>query len=100
MLDKIVPVDKDLCSTLLLGTYSFPAEIFYDDLDEYANNFVNWHQQKQVEISRILEGEAEVQVLEKKTRLRAGEAFFDISGCAPHAEKGKRADGQIPHHYI
>lgn len=88
MLDKIVPVDKDLCSTLLLGTYSFPAEIFYDNLDEYANNFVNWHQQKQVEISLILEGEAEVQVLEKKTRLRAGEAFLIFPDALHTLKKG------------
>lgn len=88
MLDKIVPVDKDLCSTLLLGTYSFPAEIFYDNLDEYANNFVNWHQQKQVEISLILEGEAEVQVLEKKTRLRAGEAFLIFPDALHALKKG------------
>ncbi len=94
MLDKIVPVDKDLCSTLLLGTYSFPAEIFYDNLDEYANNFVNWHQQKQVEISLILEGEAEVQVLEKKTRLRAGEAFLIFPDALHTLKKGsgRRSD--------
>ena len=49
MSEKSVPVDKELYSTLSIGTYSFPAEIFHDDLDEYANNFVNWHQQKQVE---------------------------------------------------
>ena len=72
MAEKCIPVDKELCSTLSFGTYSFPAEIFYDDLDEYANNFVNWHKQREVEISQILEGEAEVQVLEKK-RPRPGD---------------------------
>ncbi|MFQ7549686.1 MAG: hypothetical protein ACLRMZ_04495 [Blautia marasmi] len=56
MAEKCIPVDKELCSTLSFGTYSFPAEIFYDDLDEYANNFVNWHKQREVEISQILEG--------------------------------------------
>ena len=76
MSEKSVPVDKELYSTLSIGTYSFPAEIFHDDLDEYANNFVNWHQQKQVEISLILEGEAWVQVLERKIKVGAGEAFL------------------------
>lgn len=88
MLDKIVPVDKDLCSTLLLGTYSFPAEIFYDNLDEYANNFVNWHQQKQVEISLILEGEAWVQVLERKIKVGAGEAFLVFPDALHTLKKG------------
>lgn len=88
MLEKSVPVDKELCSTLSLGTYSFPAEVFYDDLDEYANNFVNWHQQKQVEISLILEGEAWVQVLEKKTKVGPGEAFLVFPDALHTLKKG------------
>lgn len=92
MAEKCIPVDKELCSTLSFGTYSFPAEIFYDDLDEYANNFVNWHKQREVEISQILEGEAEVQVLEKKISLRAGDVFLIL----PHAlHMVKKGTGKI-----
>lgn len=88
MSEKSVPVDKELNSTFSIGTYSFPMDIFYDDLDEYANNFVNWHKQKQAEISLILEGEAELQVLEKKIRIGAGEAFLVFPGALHTLKKG------------
>lgn len=37
----IIPVNDELYSTLPIGTDAFPMDIFYDDLDNFAQGFVN-----------------------------------------------------------
>lgn len=72
----VIPVDDALYSTLMIGTKCFPAQIFSDDLNNFAQGFVNWHKQKELEISYVLEGSVKVCVLEEERTISAGNAFI------------------------
>lgn len=71
----IVPVDDRLYSTLQIGTESFPFLLSHDNLDNFQKNFVNWHNQTQIEISFVLEGKIKVCLLKEEHILTSGEAF-------------------------
>lgn len=71
----VIPVDEELYSTLTIGTKSFPMEIFLDDLKNFSQSFVNWHKQKEIEISYVIEGSVKVCVLEEECVIPAGNAF-------------------------
>lgn len=72
----VIPVDDELYSTLTIGTESFPAETFSDDLQHFSQGFVNWHKQKEIEISYVIEGSVKVCVLEEECEISAGDAFI------------------------
>ena len=72
----VIPVDEELYSTLTIGTESFPMETFSDDLKKFSQGFVNWHKQKEIEISYVIEGSLKVCVLEEECVIPAGDAFI------------------------
>lgn len=72
----IIPVDEDLYSTLEIGTKEFPLEIFFDDLSNFYQGFVNWHKQKQIEISYVLEGSVRLFTLEGEKIIQENQAFM------------------------
>ncbi len=51
-----IPVDQNSYSLLTIGTKEFPIHLSFDNLTDYENCFVNWHKQKEVEISLIKKG--------------------------------------------
>ncbi len=55
-----IPIDENSYSTLTMGTEEFPVHLSYDNLTDYENCFVNWHKQKEVEISIVIDGALEV----------------------------------------
>ncbi len=71
----VVPVDDKLYSTMRCGTDAFPFWLVHDDLDNYAQGFVNWHRQPSIEISYVLEGSVRVCLLNEEHLLCAGESF-------------------------
>lgn len=77
----IVPVDSALNATLPIGTPAFPFARFHDDLECYSRGFVNWHRQKTIEISCVVEGAVRVCLLNEEHRLHAGEAFVLLPGA-------------------
>lgn len=77
----IVPVDDRLYSTLKIGSDAFPFALFHDDLNNFVHGFVNWHKQKEIEISVILEGSVRVCLLHEEHVLRAGESFLILPGA-------------------
>lgn len=72
----IIPVNDELYSTLPIGTDAFPMDIFYDDLDNFAQGFVNWHRQKQIEISYVSEGYVKLSTLKAEEIICSGKAFI------------------------
>lgn len=72
----IVPVNDQLCATLKIGTDDFPFQLFHDDLKNFVKGFVNWHKQKEIEISYVLEGSIRVCLLQETHTLSAGDAFL------------------------
>jgi AraC family transcriptional regulator, melibiose operon regulatory protein len=76
----IIPVDNDLNTTLIIGSEDFPFELFHDNLKNFSNGFVNWHKQKQIEISVVLEGSVKLNTLEKEIIVRAGDGFLILPG--------------------
>lgn len=72
----VIPVDNNLYSTLKIGSEAFPFELFHDDLDNFSTGFVNWHKQKQIEISYVLEGSIKVCLLKEEHIITAGNAFI------------------------
>lgn len=77
----VVPVDDRLYSTLKIGTDAFPFALFCDDLSNFAQGFVNWHKQREIEISVILEGSVRVCLLREEHVLHAGESFLILPGA-------------------
>ena len=77
----VVPVDDRLYSTLAIGSDAFPFALFHDDLSRFAQGFVNWHKQREIEISVILEGSVRVCLLREEHVLRAGESFLILPGA-------------------
>ncbi|MBQ8618982.1 MAG: helix-turn-helix transcriptional regulator [Clostridia bacterium] len=71
----VVPVDDSLYSTLKIGSDAFPFFLSHDDLSNFVRGFVNWHKQKEIEISYILEGSVRVCLLNEEHLLRAGDSF-------------------------
>lgn len=86
MRNIIIPVDTDFNATLKIGTPAFPLQMFYDDLQNYANGFVNWHKQKQIEISLVLKGCVRLHELGKDFLIREGDGFVILPGFL-HAVK-------------
>ncbi|MBS6195628.1 MAG: helix-turn-helix transcriptional regulator [Clostridiales bacterium] len=80
MSNIIIPLDKDLNSTLTIGTKEFPIQLFHDNLENFSNGFVNWHKQKQVEISVILEGSVRLNELENEVVISQGNGFVVLPG--------------------
>ena len=72
----VIEVDEYLNSTLSIGTDEFPVQIFHDDLENFENGFVNWHKQKQVEISLVLEGSVLLCEPENEIEVKKGEGFI------------------------
>lgn len=72
----VVPVDDSLYSTLKIGSDAFPFFLFHDDLSNFTRGFVNWHKQKEIEISYILEGSVSVCLLSEEHLLHAGDSFI------------------------
>lgn len=87
--DKFVPVDDGLYASVSIGTYAFPFQIFHDDLEHYSHQFVNWHQQKVIELSVMLDGEAEVQVLEQRMTVEKGEGFLIFPDALHTIRRGR-----------
>lgn len=87
----IIPTDNDFNSTLTIGTESFPFQLFQDNLENFDGGFVNWHKQRQIEISVLLEGSVKVNVLQKETIVRQGDGFVILPGCL-HAVKPNPPD--------
>lgn len=77
----IVPVDSRLYSTLKIGSNAFPFMYFQDDLSNFAQGFVNWHKQEEIEISYILEGSVKVCLLKEEHLLHAGDGFVIFPGA-------------------
>lgn len=77
----IIPVDERMYSTLKITSSAFPFFLSHDDLSCFAQGFVNWHRQTEIEISYILEGSARVCLLKEEHLLRAGDSFIVL----PHA---------------
>ncbi|WP_052339237.1 helix-turn-helix transcriptional regulator [Gorillibacterium massiliense] len=75
MKNLIIPVDKDLNSTIKLNT-NFPFIVSHDDLSEYVGGFVNWHKQSALEIAVVLEGSINVSVLEREETMVVGDGFL------------------------
>lgn len=75
-----VPVDDNLYATLKIGSDAFPFMLFHDDLSHFARGFVNWHKQKEIEISYVLEGSVRVCLLSEEHLLRAGDSFIILPG--------------------
>lgn len=71
-----IPVDDNLFSTLEIGTKSFPFGFFHDDLNHFQKSFVNWHKQKEIEISYVLEGSLKVCLLKEEHTVSSGNAFL------------------------
>ncbi len=80
MAELFVPVDENLNATLSIGTYAFPFQLFHDDLDHYANRCVNWHRQRTIEISVLLNGTANVQTLNQNISVQEREGFVIFPG--------------------
>lgn len=71
----IIPVDRDLNSTIILNPM-FPFILSRDDLSDYVGGFVNWHKQTAVEIAIVLEGSINVTVLEREETMEVGDGFL------------------------
>lgn len=82
----IIPVDKDMNSTIAIGTKEFPIQVFQDDLENFSNGFVNWHKQREIEISMVLEGSVKVNELQNERVVRQGDGFVVMPGYL-HAVK-------------
>lgn len=76
----VVPVDSTLCATLKIGSDAFPFMLFHDDLNNFVRGFVNWHKQKEIEISVIIEGSVRVCLLNEEHRLYPGDIFTILPG--------------------
>lgn len=72
----VVPVDDKLYSTFKIGSNAFPFFLSHDDLGNFVRGFVNWHKQKEIEISYILEGSVRVCLLSEEHVLHAGDSFI------------------------
>lgn len=72
----VVPVDDRLYSTLKIGSDAFPFFLFHDDLSNFVRGFVNWHKQKEIEISYILEGSVRICLLNEEHLLHEGGSFI------------------------
>ena len=72
----VVPVNNCLYSTLKIGSNAFPFFLSHDDLSNFARGFVNWHKQKEIEISYILEGSVRVCLLNEEHLLHTGDSFI------------------------
>ena len=77
----VISVDDQMYSTLKLCSDVFPFFLSHDDLSRYAQGFVNWHRQKEIEISCVLEGSLRVCLLKEEHVLHAGDGFIIL----PHA---------------
>ena len=82
-----IPVDQKLYSTLKIGTKEFPFVLSHDDLSTYRNGFANWHNQREIEISYVIEGSIKVQLLNHEEVFSTGEAFVIFPNHL-HAVKG------------
>jgi AraC-like DNA-binding protein len=80
MSDKSVPVNNNLQAVVPIGSYTFPFEIYLDNLKDYSNGFVNWHWQTELEFSYVQEGAVELQVLESVYTVSEGQGFFVTPG--------------------
>ena len=87
----VIPVDDELYSTLIIGTDAFPAGIFSDDLKHFSQGFVNWHKQKEIEISYVIEGSVKVCVLEEECEISAGDAFVILPDRLHSIQAGTKA---------
>lgn len=72
----IIPTNDELYSTLKIGTTAFPLEIFFDDLNNFYKGFVNWHKQKQIELSYIINGSLKLFTLDGEFILHKHQAFM------------------------
>ncbi len=70
-----IPVDEDSYSLIQIGSRDFPIHLSFDNLTDYENCFVNWHKQKEIEISIITEGALEVCLPGCSEIFREGDVF-------------------------
>lgn len=75
MENLFIPVDDHMYATLKLFEENFPFILSHDDLNNYSRGFVNWHKQKTIEISCVLEGSVKVCLLKEEHIVPAGSAF-------------------------
>ncbi len=70
-----IPVDEHSCSLLTIGTDEFPVHLSFDDLTDYENFFVNWHMQREIEISIVMNGALEVSLPGYRKIFHTGDCF-------------------------
>lgn len=71
-----IQIDKDKKELKSHGSYSFPFQISYEELENYERNAFLWHWHPEIELTLFLEGEMEYQINDCIYQVKKGEALF------------------------
>ncbi len=71
-----IPVDRNSYSLITIGSREFPVHLSFDNLTNYENCFVNWHMQREIEISLVTDGALNVCLPGSQKIFHAGDCFI------------------------
>lgn len=71
-----VPVTSGNQAVFPYGTYGFPCELYYDNIDDFAGGTVEWHWQLELEFAVVLKGSIELTVQNDVITVHENEGYI------------------------
>lgn len=73
---KIIPTSNTMQAIFPYGKVGFACQIYHDNINNFYDNYVNWHWQNDLEFSIVKHGQIEVHFLSKKFIVHENEGYL------------------------
>lgn len=75
-----IPTDESLRSTLTYGTNTFPFACYFDEIEKYDNQCIDWHWHREFEFSLAVKGSVFCRIGNEMIHLHENDGLFINSG--------------------